>query len=164
MSAFPGNIITVIKSAVDTKMELPDGLTCLGRPLRTTDGNGATGIFPVNRRADQDSIFIGGGPPIPTLRRYEFRIHQLVKHTNEEDGREQYSQVAEDLWNMLYHDRDLHVALQQLVETSGTRKQRFQKAGIAQQNFLNNEINKQFIFLVSTEYWVETQTDDTGGW
>ena len=164
MATFPGDIIASVKAAINAEMDLPEGITCLGRPLRTTDAHGATGIFPVNKRADQDSIFIGGGPPVPTLRRYEFRIHQLVKHSNEEEGLAQYSQVAEDLWNMLYHDRDLHVALAALVETSGTRIQRFQKSGIAQQNFLNNEINKQFIFLVSTEYWVETQTDDTGGW
>jgi hypothetical protein len=64
---------------------------------------------------------------------------------------------------MLYHDRDLAVALGQLAESESTRIERYKRLGIRQQRFLNNELNGKFIFLSSTELWVETETIDSGG-
>lgn len=157
---FPLNVTDVIKAAIDANLA-PDVETVF-RPLRTNDPNNSYGIFPVDWGGNQETILMGG-PPVPALQRYNYRIHQMMKYGDEQEGRAAFSVAAKKLRVMLYHDRDLAVALGQLAESESSRTERYKRLGIRQQRFLNNELNKQFIFLSATELWVETETIDSGG-
>lgn len=161
MAEFPLNIVDTVATRINEV--LSPAVPPLLRPLRPNDPNNSIGIIPVDWTPVPNSVLMGGGPPVPTLQTYNFRIHLLIKHTDEQLGRRAYAEASKKLRVMLYHDPTLQVALGELVEVESNRTERFMRSGIRNQRFLNNELSGQFIFLSATEYWAETQTDHTGG-
>ena len=51
-TTFPLNVTDVIREFLDDQLAT-DGLPTVFRPLRTTDGNGAIGIFPVDKKGQR---------------------------------------------------------------------------------------------------------------
>lgn len=161
MSEFPNNIVDELvtrTTAVLTDLTGP----VLRRPLRPTDPERSVGIFPVDWNAVEGQMQMGNVGP--SLQTYSFRIHLLVKNSNEEEGRALYANDSKKLRTMLYHDQTLKVALGSLTEVViNDHTERLQRWGIRSQRFLNNELSGQFLFLSSTDFWAETQNDHTGG-
>lgn len=152
---FPLNVIDVLKEVLVTKLP-PDEYTILRRPLRPADPNNSIGLFPNDWApipGSREMGFLGD-----TLGTYGVRIHLLVKAANEEDGRAQYAIRAKKLRTILAHDADLHVRLGELTEVDDSTRERLTRYGIRNQRFLNNELSGQFLFLATTEFWIETET------
>jgi len=91
------------------------------------------------------------------LNTYLIRIQNLVKHTDEEEGRNLYVLDAKMVRVILYRDSALRVRLGSLDETIMGTQERFKRMGIRNQRFLNNELSGQFVFLATTDLWVETE-------
>ena len=156
---FPLNIIDVLMDHSQA-LDFISGKPVM-RPLRMTDANHSVGIFPVNWRPNEDSQEIGNREP--TLQRYAFRIHNLVAHTDAEQGRVQYTSDGKKLRIMLYENPALRVALGELKDQSPTRIERFQKLIVGSQQFLNNEVQGKHLFLAATEIYAETEVTTLGG-
>ena len=152
---FPLNVVDVIQTTLKEKLPRSE-YVILRRPLRTADPNNSIGLFPndwMPREGSREMGFIGD-----TLGVYSVRIHLLVKVGNEEEGRAQYAVRAKKLRTILAHDADLHVRLGGLAEVDDSTQERLRRYGVRNQRFLNNELSGQFLFLATTEFWVETET------
>lgn len=151
---FPMNIVEVLHDYM--KAELDESFTVLKRPLRTQDPNLSVGIFPNDWVPVANSREMGFAGD--TLSTHLVRVHLLIKAGEEQAGRYLSGIHAKKLRTMLAHDADLQLRLGQLSEVSGSIKERAQRFGVRNQRFLNNELTGQFIFLATTEFWVETET------
>lgn len=152
---FPMNIVNeLISHFKDTMKGYEEGI--VARPLRPADPRLSIGVFPDDWMPREDSYEIGGFGP--TLSTYVLRIHLLVKHTNEVEGRQLYAVDAKKLRAILYRDNDLRLRLAQLSEVSLGQVERVQRMGVRNQRYLNNEVSGTFLFLATTTFWVETET------
>lgn len=153
---FPMNIVETL--ADNFKTTLPDyeeGVVT--RPLRPSDPSQAIGVFPDNWLPREDSYEIGRGHG-PTLGVYTIRIHLLVKHSDEAEGRAQYAIDTKNLRAILFRDAALRLQLAQLNEVALGSIERVKRMGIRSQRYLNNEVQGTFLFLATTDFWIETET------
>lgn len=127
------------------------------RPLRPSDPKVSLGVFAANWQPDEYEMG-NPSPAEPTLQTYQYAIQVLVKHSEEQAGRALHGLVSKSVRSMLYRDQDVRLALSQLTETSLGVLERFQRCGVRQQRFANNEIDGQFLFLSTAEFWVQTES------
>lgn len=155
---FPVNV----ESAIADSLAMIEGLNAkpIRRPLRVSDPAKCVGVHSVNW-VPQGQIEIGSQEP--TVQRYTLRVQSLIKAAKEEEGRALYVALAKTVRVMLYRDPALRLRLSTLVEDSLGSRERFQKCGIQTQRYLNTEFRGAFVFLASTDFWVETETLVTGG-
>lgn len=160
MTAFPMATVEIVHERF---AELMRDRVILDRRLRPSDPARSIGIFPVDWSPVRNSMEIGGPnrPPEPTLQTYQYRIQSLVKHTDEIEGRALYALDAKFVLAILYRDQDLRVRLTTVQETLLGSVERVQRFGVNSQRYLNNELSGQFIYLATTEFWVETETVPT---
>lgn len=125
----------------------------LGRPLKAVDPKISMSIYSV------DWIPAGAmiGQSDPATATYTFRSQTMVKHSNEEEGRALHTQLSKIARIMLYRDPSLVATLRGLSESSMGSIERFQKYGVRTQRFLNNELQGNFVFLATIEWWLETE-------
>src|ERR1700752_2892664 len=152
MAYFPMAVIDVLH---DRFKEMLTDREIVDRALRPTDPPRSVGMFPTDWFPDVDSHEIGGREP--TLGRYTYRIQTLVKHTNEEEGRALYAKDAKIIRAILYRDAELVTRLTGLQEITLGGIERVKRWGVRNQRYLNNELQGQFIFLATTELWLETE-------
>lgn len=150
---FPNNIINVLDEFLPRYMPDHDILT---RPLRHTDPARSLGIFLVDWVPKLDSQEIGHREP--TLSVYNIRIQNLVKHSNEVEGKALFSFDAKTLRAVLYRDNDLTLRLSELIEELIGTRESSKRWGVGRQRFLTNELSGQFVQLGQTEFWLETET------
>jgi len=160
MAGFPMEVVDILharfKELLGTDMEIVD------RSVRPTDPSRTLGIFPVDWNPVQESYEISRGNFEPTLGRYTYRIQVLVKHTNEEEGRALYTSDTKIVKAILYRDATLVQRLTSIQETSFGSIERAKRWGVRHQRFLNNELQGQFIFLATTEVWLEVESVPQG--
>lgn len=150
---FPENIIDVLFDRFEATM--PDHHVAR-RPLRYTDPARSVGVFVVNWQPDEeDSSLIGQAEP--ALSRYFIRIQNMIQAAGEEEGRALYAADAKIVRAMLYRDPTLRVRLTELTETVFGTIERLQRFGVRTQSFLNNELQGQFVYLATTDLWIETE-------
>lgn len=155
MSSFPGNIVSVLKTHLaDLDAGPGEQVTLLGRPLRPADPNLSIGVFSIDWRPDGYEIGMVG----PSLSHFEYRIDLLVKHTDEEEGRERHGNLAKAIRAMLYGSETLRAELAQVSEESYGITERVQKWGVRQQRFFTNDIRGEFIFLAAIEFYVDVES------
>lgn len=156
---FPMNVVAELDSTFKGHVAalLDEDFVIITRPLRNTDPSRSVGIFPVDWRPSENSFEMTGGVG-PTLSRYLFRVQNLVKHTDEIEGRALYAHDSKLVRAVLYRDTALRVRLAALTETTLGMRERTQRYGVNTQRFLNNEINGMFLYLSTTEFWLETET------
>jgi hypothetical protein len=158
---FPNNVTLQLQTslgAIDTLSEFDKGgvvtKACFTRPLRPTDPKQSIGIFPLESSTDESEI----GTAIPTLMTYSWAIQTLTKHTDEQLGLVTASLVSKAVRSMLDRDPVLRVALGSLSDSSLGITERAQRWGVRQQRYANNEIDGQFVFLTTTDFWLQTET------
>jgi len=153
MSGFPANVIDELLSTFTTYFP---GHSVVDKPLRYLDSSKSVGIFIVDLTPDQqNSSFIGQIEP--AINRYTYRIQNMIKATNESEGRALFSLDAKTIKAILYRDDDLLLRLSQLTEDLLGTRERFKRIGLSRQSFLNNELAKgNFIYLAMTDIWIET--------
>jgi hypothetical protein len=123
------------------------------RPLRPTDPDKSIGVMALDWRPTESFI----GQHDPAISRYQFAIQVFLKHQDEEEGLQQHTLLSKNLRTMLYRGEALRLRLASLSETSLLVTERVQRWGVRQQRFVSNEIQGRFLYLSTTEFWVETE-------
>jgi hypothetical protein len=129
----------------------------LGRPIRIADPNYSMGVYALNWLPQEATAEIGGGIE-PVLSTYNLRIQNLIKNTDEAEGRADFTVAAKSVRAIVARDTTLRDSFPQLQETLFGVRERLLRYGIRQQNFLNNDIKGTFTFLSTTDLWAETET------
>lgn len=133
----------------------PTGVPAIfARPLRHTDPYVCIGV--VATEWVPDELEIGGTEP--TLSTYTIHIQAFAKHTDEQVGSLTHSLLTKSVRAMLYRDPALRVALGSLNESSLGITERAQRWGVRQQRYASNEIDGQFVFLSTTDFWLQTES------
>ena len=80
-----------------------------------------------------------------------------MKDMDEMRGLSTHSTLAKLVRTTLYRDESLRVGLASLVTTtSGT--ERLKRWGVNTQRLIANELSGQWLYLSTTEFWLETET------
>jgi hypothetical protein len=130
----------------------------LKRPLRHTDPALSLGIYAYNWVPNPESAQIGQNEP--ALATYLYRIQLMVKHATETEARALFTSHGKIVRAILYRDTALRVRLAALQEDLLGSRERFMRFGVRNQSFLNNELRGAFVYLATTDLWVETETAD----
>lgn len=159
MSNLPWSVVDVAVQRLDEILNTPESpRVILARQLRPTDPPRSISFYPVDLAPDQESMEIdGSGVPEPTLQKYNYRAQTLVKHANEMEGRALSSQDSKFLVAILYRDSELRLRLTAIVESLLGSTERVKRHGVVRQRYLNNELQGNFIYLSTTDLWVETE-------
>jgi hypothetical protein len=153
MADFPMSVIDILHVRFT---ELFTDRSIVDRSLRPTDPARSIGLFPVDWTPDLESFEM---PQFePTLGRYAYRVQTLVKHTNEEEGRAIYAKDAKIIRAIIMRDQTLRSRLTSVQEVTLGYRERVKRWGIRGTRYLNNEISGQFIFLATTDLWVECES------
>lgn len=155
---FPNNIIDLVA----TRLRLLDESlvnSTYRRPLRESDPNTAAGVFAATWEPDNESLEIGRpAPSEPTISTYVLGVQAYVKDFNEERGLARHSVLSKMIRSMLYRDAPLRVGLSALSVTMNDSVERSQRWGIRAQRYLSNEIDGNFLYLSTLEFWLDTET------
>lgn len=160
---FPNNVVETLKTRlglIDIITKINDGVTPGGvpavftRPLRPSDPNVCVGVFTLDWAPDENEI----GGTEPTLATYIYAIQTFVRHGDEQEGNNLHGLLTKAVRAMLYRDADTRVALASLSETSLGITERAQRWGVRQQRFANNEVDGQFLYLGTTDFWFQTES------
>lgn len=160
MSSLPWSVVEIATTRFEELLNTEvTPRAILSRQLRPTDPARSISFYPVDVVPDLESMEIdGAGPPEPTIQRYSYRAQVLIKHSNEVEGRALYSQDAKFLLAILYRDTELRLRLAAIQESLLGSLERFKKLGVVRQRYLNNEFQGTFIYLSTTDLWVETES------
>lgn len=153
MSSFPDNIVQALRPRL--KHFMPEW-EIIDRPIRMVDPHQSMGVYAMNWVPKEESAQIGQMEP--TLATYNLRVQNLVKHTDEPEGRAAFTVAAKTVRAIVARDPDLRVRLADLREDFLNSRERLMRFGVRQQSFLNNDIKGTFTFLATTDLWVETET------
>ncbi len=148
---FPTNIVEVSRDFILPLLSVEN---VYRRVLRPEDPNSSVGIVAVDWEPGEYLI----GQEEPALSMYHFSIQSLVKHGNEEEGLTHHSLLAKNLAHLLYRDAAFRVALLTLnAEVMGV-KESARRMGVRQQRYRSNEIDGEWLFVSTTEMWVQTES------
>lgn len=157
---FPNNIISLLK--VRSGYLDPPKLKVYQRPLRPSDPSETVGFFAAQWEPNNNSFEMTGqpspGPSEPTLQTYLIACQAFVKDFNEERGLAKHSVLSKMVRAMLYRDDALRVGLSALSVTMSGSTEQARRWGIRTQRYLSNEINTEFLYLSTLEFWLETET------
>lgn len=159
---FPNNIIDIVQTRIKL---LDESLTnsTYRRPLRESDPNTAAGVFAATWEPDTESYEIRGlgstpAPSEPTISTYVIGVQAFVKDFDEERGLARHSVLSKMIRSMLYRDAPLRVGLSALSVTMNDSVERAQRWGIRAQRYLSNELDGNFLYLSTLEFWLDTET------
>lgn len=150
---FPNNVVMLVSERV--KALDPDLFVCR-RPLRSSDPNQSVGIMAATWTPNEGSQeFRGSGEP--TLQRYAIAVQAFVKDMDEQNGLNVHAVLSAMLRTMLYRDAALRVGFAALSVTASGSTERPSLWGIGLQRFISNEIEGQFLYLSTLEFWLQTE-------
>lgn len=163
---FPYNIAEVLHSGmedIDPETDPQKRIRIYDRMLRESDETQSIGIVPSGWTPINESIEMMGRRQEPTLSRYGFSILGLVRDMDEPRGVATHSHLATLIRHTLYRGGALNYAIHQLNVTfpsvHGPVKEKVARTGVASQGYLNNKVDGKFLFLSTTEFWVETELE-----
>lgn len=156
---FPNNVVVL----VHTRLQMLDtDLFIADRPLRPSDPNQCVGVYPQAWVPIEDSYeLLGGVSPSSseaTLSRYQVGIQAFIKDMDQERGVRVHSYLSTLVRATLYRDAGLRVGLAALSSTVNGVTERAKRWGVTQQRFLQNEIQGEWLYLSSCDFWLETET------
>lgn len=159
-TVFPNNIIEIVKTRTQF---LDSDLVILKRPVRASDPTQTVGLTAASWLPDLSSfelVQLGGNVQSgePTLQTYTINVTSFVKDMDEENGQAVHSVLAAMLRSMLYRDSTLRVGLSALAVTMNGHTERAKRWGVRTQRFLNNQVDTEFMYLSTLEFWLETET------
>lgn len=154
---FPNNVVLLVQDRIPDAVD-PD-LRVFRRPLRESDPSQSVGIVAAQWLPDEESMEIRGtGFHQPTLETYLITVQAFVKDFDEERGLATHSVLSEMIRSMLYRDAPLRVGLSALATSVQGVTKRTRRWGIRQQRYFSNEIEGNFLYLSTLEFWLETET------
>lgn len=160
--AFPGNVLQVLDDEFKT---IPDIELVEKRPLTKFDPSFSIGLIAlgwrpgaheINGRSNHAGQLLGRNEPV--LSTYTFAIQAFAKHADAVEGLAIHSLLSKLVRTMLYRGPQVPLRLAALSETSLGVTERLQRWGVGQQRFASNEIESEWVYLSTTEMWVETET------
>lgn len=155
---FPNNVVSILSTRLAT---LDPDLRVYSRPLRDSDARQSVGVFPRDWMPVLDSFEMKAVPTPatePTLSTYIIMIQAFVKDFDEIHGQAAHSVLSKMIRAMLYRDVPLRVGLAALSVSLSGSVETAKRYGIRRQDFLSNEINEDFLYLSTLEFWLETET------
>lgn len=155
---FPNNVVNLL--ATRSLLIDPD-VRVFRRPLRESDPQQSIGIIAATWEPDEESLEIRAflpGHHEPTLQTYLIGIQAFVKDFNEERGLARHSVMSKLIRSMLYRDDPLAVGLRSLSVTMNDSVESTRRWGIRTQRFFSNEIDGDFLYLSTLEFWLDTET------
>ncbi len=153
---FPNNVVDLIAAR---SQSIDADLFVTKRPLRSSDPRQSVGVYSSLWTPDERSYeFDGNLPGIPTLQQYMIIVQGFVKDGDEESGLAVHSVLSNRIRAMLYKDNPLQVAFRGLSASSGTITERMRRWGVRSQRYFSNEIDAQWLYLSTLEFWMETET------
>ena len=153
---FPNNVVALLKVAL---AGIDPDVSVFGRPLRPSDPAQSIGVFGQLWDPDEESIEMAGAfPGEPTLQRYQLSIQSLVKHGDEEVGQAIHSILSNRVRGVLYRNQALRVALGNLSAVDSGVIESMRRWGVSVQRYLSNEIDQEWVYLSTLEFWIETET------
>lgn len=155
LNPFPGNVVSLVAEA----MQRIDGdVRVFERPLDPKDPHLSVGVFGALWMPDDDSHEMGHAPSEePTLSTYQIGVHGLIKAADREPGLRLHSLFAGRIRSVLYRDPALRVGLQALAVNDGLSTERYRRSRVRNQRFMNNEIDKAFVYLSVLDLTIETE-------
>jgi hypothetical protein len=155
---FPNNVIELI--AIRAGL-IDDDLRILKRPLRPTDPRQSVGVFPSTWNPVEDSYEMKGriaGASEPLMGRYNVSVQAFVRDFDETRGLAVHSVLSKRLRSMLYRDASLAVSLRALAVVMNGSTERTQRYGVGTVRYISSEIDEDFLYLSTLEFWIETET------
>lgn len=158
---FPNNVVDLVRKRLGL---VDEDLAVFRRPLRDTDPVQSIGIFGMQWVPVEESYELLGAPQAtqPTLQTYMLMIQAYVKDTDEERGLATHSVLTKTIRSILYGDEPLQVGLGSLVISMNNSLERSKRWGIRQSRYFSNELDGDWIYLSTTEFWLETETEKNG--
>jgi hypothetical protein len=153
-SVFPNNAVSII--AYRIKAVYPEDLLVVKRPLKITDASQTVGVYPSRWDPQEDSFEFKSLEP--TIQRYRIGIQVFAKDTDEEKGIAVHSVMSKAVRSLLYNDVALNVGFNALSVTMNGSTERIQRRGFSRAQYISNEVNGQWLYLATHEYWIETET------
>lgn len=157
---FPNNIVQAICDAMPS-IDTDVGERVLRRPLRQTDPTQSVGVFATQWAPDSESFEIGMGGPLgfhePTLAQYFIAVQSFVTDFDEERGLATSSILSTLVRTMLFRNDSLRVALRSLSVVMEGSTEKTRRYEVRAQRFNNNEIDGNFLYLSTLEFWLETE-------
>lgn len=126
------------------------------RKLRGTDPRRSVSCFLTFWTPLQNERVMG--QPQPILNNYTLRVQNLVKGLEEVQGREVYVADAALVQAILYRAPASGVAFPAFEEELLGLVERVTRIDVMQQEFMNDYIEGQFMYLCGTEVRVQTET------
>lgn len=133
----------------------------LDRPVNLMDPPRVVAIFPFDWNAVEESWELGGLEP--TLSRYGVRVQNYVTHADRSEGRRMLTVDATIARAVLFRDTTLPLRLAQLSTSLLGVTERFKRFGVRSQQFMNNQLRGNFVYLAQMDLWVETERVQTNG-
>ena len=154
ISVFPNNAVAVIKTGMQS---IDPDLRIYGRPLRKSDPAQSIGVYGQQWLPNEQSFEVGGTGE-PSLSSYVITIQAFVKDMDEERGLDIHSVLSKLIRTTLYRDTSLMLALRALTVTMSGSIERTQRYGVKTVRYLSNEIDGNFLYLSTLEFFLETET------
>lgn len=158
VQVFPNNAVTVIRNQIAA---VDSDLFVVRRPLKPDDKTQSVGVFGNQWNPNNDSYEMLGaasGRHSPTLSSYLITVQAFVKDMDEERGLAVHGVLAKIIRSMLVHGTALHVGLAALSVSMDGHTERAQRWGVNRQNFVSNQLSGTWLYLSTSEFWLETET------
>lgn len=153
-AVFPNNACNLMAARIDDLYHAD--LFVVKRPLQATDNTRSVGISPAWWEPDEDSYEFASLEP--TVQTYRILIQSFVKNSDAEEGIAEHSVLSKVIRSLLYRDGPLRVGLDMLSVTMNGATERIQRRGIRRSQYISNEIQGNWFFLNTLEYYIETET------
>lgn len=153
-AVFPNNVAKLIQARITDLYG--DDLDVFGRRLRLTDNTCSVGVAPDLWVPDESSFEFASMEP--TVSTYTVWIQCFIKNSDEEQGVKEHSVLSKVLRTMLYRDAPLAVGLNSLSVNMMGATERIQRRGIRRAQYLSSELQGNWLFLNTLEYYIETET------
>lgn len=149
---WPYNFVDAVMETYQTYMSECE---ILDRPVNLMDPERVVAVFPFDWNPVEDSFEIGGLEP--TLSRYGVRVQNFINHADRSEGRRMLTIDATIARSVLYRDPSLPLRLAQLSTSLLGITERFKRFGFRSQQFMNNQLRGNFVYLAQMDLWVETE-------
>jgi hypothetical protein len=153
-AVFPNNAASLIQARISDLYG--DELDIYGRRLRLTDNTKSVGVAPDLWVPDESSFEFRSLEP--TVSTYTIWIQCFVKNSDEEEGVKEHSVLSKVIRTLLYRDGPLAVGLNQLSVAMMGSTERIQRRGFRRAQYLSTELQGNWLFLNTLEYYIETET------
>lgn len=156
--SFPGNVLQVFE---EEAVRYEDIELIEKRPLTVMDPSFSIGLVALtwvpgaHERAGQDNLL---GQIESTLSTYHYAVQALVRSADPVEGLASHGLFTKLVRAMLVRDPQVRLRLAALSETSFGITERLQRWGVGQQRFASNELDGDWLYLSTTEMWVETES------